>query len=220
MLNDFVRQDARPLPVILLLDVSGSMYGGKISALNAAVKEMITSFSDEESTKAAIHVSIITFGGEAKLHTPLMPAREIEYNALSADGGTPLGQAFDIAKNLLEDKTKIPSRSYRPSVILVSDGHPTDSWERKMSSFINEGRTAKCDRWALGIGNDADLNMLKSFINDPEKRVFKAEDASDISKFFRFITMSTTTRSKSANPNAVTAEVKAFDPFSSDDFDF
>ncbi|HCA19477.1 MAG TPA: hypothetical protein DEO40_02225, partial [Treponema sp.] len=34
---------ARPLPVILLLDRSGSMSGEKISTLNSAVNEMIQS---------------------------------------------------------------------------------------------------------------------------------------------------------------------------------
>ena len=35
---------ARPLPVILLLDRSGSMSGEKISTLNSAVNDMIQSF--------------------------------------------------------------------------------------------------------------------------------------------------------------------------------
>ena len=41
---------ARPLPVILLLDRSGSMCGEKISTLNSAVNEMIQSFNRAEHT--------------------------------------------------------------------------------------------------------------------------------------------------------------------------
>ena len=35
---------AKPLPVVLLLDVSGSMSGEKINALNAAVRQMLQEF--------------------------------------------------------------------------------------------------------------------------------------------------------------------------------
>src|SRR5689334_3507688 len=49
-LKDFVLQTARPLPVILLADVSGSMKeDGKIDALNEAVANMIGAFAEEEA---------------------------------------------------------------------------------------------------------------------------------------------------------------------------
>ncbi|MFW5980943.1 MAG: vWA domain-containing protein [bacterium] len=214
MLNEFVRQEARPLPVILLLDVSGSMYGEKIMALNKSVRSMIDNFADEESTQAEIHVAVVTFGGKVALHTDLKPAREIKWEDMNADGYTPLGAALDIASEIIEDKDKIPSRSYRPSVVLVSDGMPNDEdWEEKLNNFVNKGRTEKCDRWALGIGADANEAILEQFLGDREKKVFHAEDAVDIVKFFRFITMSTTSRSRSTNPNKVTDEIKQLDPF-------
>lgn len=43
-INKVVVPTAKPLPVILLLDVSGSVRGKKIAALNKAVEEMIASF--------------------------------------------------------------------------------------------------------------------------------------------------------------------------------
>jgi len=220
MLNEFVKSERRPLPVILLLDVSGSMYGGKINSLNLAVKEMIRSFSEEESTKAEINVGIITFGSNTQLHTDMQPAKNIEWTDMEADGMTPLGKALQEAKNLIEDKNKIPSKSYRPTVVLVSDGYPNDNWEGILDEFINEGRTSKCDKWALGIGEDADFDMLEKFINDREKKVFKAEDASQVIKFFRFITMSTTARSKNVNPNQIVQELKSFDPFDDKSLEF
>jgi uncharacterized protein YegL len=65
-LKDLVYQTSKVLPVILLLDTSGSMSeNGKIEQLNVAVNEMIRSFKDLESTNAQIQVAIYTFGGEA-----------------------------------------------------------------------------------------------------------------------------------------------------------
>jgi uncharacterized protein YegL len=207
MLKEFVKQEARPLPVILLLDVSGSMGGEKIESLNKAVKDMISAFADEESTQAEIHVGIITFGGEtANVHIPLTPAQKVEWKNLSASGRTPLGGALKVSKDMIEDREIISSRSYRPSVILVSDGMPTDNYEGALNAFIHEGRSAKCDRWAMWIGQDANLQVLEDFINDPEKKVYQAQDAHEIHKFFRLVTMTTTSRTRSSNPNVVSTK--------------
>lgn len=201
-MKDFTVQKARPLPVILLADVSGSMsVEGKIDALNQAVKEMIISFAQAEELRAEIHVSVIIFGGTARLLLPLTPASEVTWEPMSASGGTPLGEALTLAAGLFEDKEQIPSRAYRPTVLLVSDGMPTDAWEEPMRRFIHEGRAKKADRMAMAIGADAVETMLAKFLNDPEKQVFHAEDAAKIRDFFRFVTMSVVTRSRSNNPN-------------------
>ena len=66
-LKEFVYQNARTLPVVLLLDTSGSMYeNGKIATMNSAVNEMIEGFKSLDSTNAQISVSIVTFGGTAQ----------------------------------------------------------------------------------------------------------------------------------------------------------
>jgi uncharacterized protein YegL len=210
--QEYIRQDARPLPVILLLDVSGSMSGSKIDALNQAVREMIASFKQAASPKAEIHLAVITFGGNARLHLDLTPADSVAWTPMIANGGTPLGAALTIAKELVEDKNRIPSRAYRPAIILVSDGQPTDNWEKPMDAFTREGRSAKCDRWSLAIGSDADERMLRSFLDHPEKRVFHAEYAAAIHNFFQFITITTTGRTNSQDPNVVPPEVRMADP--------
>ena len=50
---------AKPLPVILLLDVSGSMHGNKIDSLYDAVVEMIKTFEHaiikETIIRACVH---------------------------------------------------------------------------------------------------------------------------------------------------------------------
>lgn len=122
-------------------------------------------------------------------------------------GGRRLGEAIEIAEALIEDRRTTPSPAYRPLVILVSDGVPTDSWESKLDRFINDGRSAKCDRMALGIGREAYSGAgratLERFVAGTEHEVFEAKDAGEIAKFFRFVTMSVVTRSLSQNPNAV-----------------
>lgn len=205
----FVMPKPRMLPVILLLDVSGSMsYDAKMDELNSSVREMLASFKEEQIVQADICVSIITFGSEVKIHTELMPAKDIVYTDMTAKGMTYMGRALDVAYDMIEDKTKIPKNAYRPVVVLVSDGAPNDEhWEEKLQRFVTTGRSSKCDRWSLAIGADADVGMLKKFLDHPEKEVCYVEDAADIHKFFRFISSCTIQRSQSQNPNQVAQDL-------------
>ncbi len=207
--DGFVMPKPRMLPVILLLDVSGSMsYDAKMDELNSSVREMLASFKEEQIVQADICVSIITFGSEVKIHTELMPAKDIVYTDMTAKGMTYMGRALDVAYDMIEDKTKIPKNAYRPVVVLVSDGAPNDEhWEEKLQRFVTTGRSSKCDRWSLAIGADADVGMLKKFLDHPEKEVCYVEDAADIHKFFRFISSCTIQRSQSQNPNQVAQDL-------------
>ena len=63
--SKFATTQTKPLPVCLMLDVSGSMNGQKIDELNRAVKDMLATFAPEERMEREILVSIITFGGPA-----------------------------------------------------------------------------------------------------------------------------------------------------------
>lgn len=116
-----------------------------------------------------------------------------------------MGSAFKLALKLLEDKESIPSRAYRPNLILLSDGQPTDDWEAPLEALCKSERAQKATRLAMAIGEDADEAMLKEFINDQESPIFKAHNARDIHRFFRAVTMSVTSRTASQNPDTPVA---------------
>ena len=201
-LKEFTMSSARPLPVILLADISGSMgVDGKIQALNHAVREMIEVFLDESDLRAEINVGVITFGGDARTHVPLGSTKTAKWNDLAAGGGTPMGAAFSIARELIEDRNVIPSRAYRPTIVLVSDGQPTDAWQEPLQALLSSERGGKAFRMALAIGADADHDVLKAFLAAPEARVHRADEARQIRQFFQLVTMSVSGRSRSANPN-------------------
>lgn len=217
-LKEFVMPTARPMPVIVLADVSGSMVAnGKIDVLNSAISEMIAAFTEEDDSRAEIHVSVIAFGGpSAAVHTPLCPAHDMKWEPLTAAGKTPLGRAFELARTMLEDRDAISSRAYRPTLVLVSDGVPTDNWRQPLEELLKSERASKAMRFALGIGDDADHETLKAFLSCAEGRVFEAHEARQIKNFFRWVTMSVTTRSRSATPD----NVVMIEPTDLDDFEF
>lgn len=217
-LRDFTVPTARPLPVLLLLDRSGSMAAdGKIDVLNSAVRDMLDSFSEEEGGRAEIHVAVVTFGEErAELHQTLRAASDVDWRPLTPGGRTPMGAAFDLATKIIEDRDRVPSRAYRPTVVLVSDGRPTDEWEPQLATLLNSERASKATRFALGIGADADVEMLARFVNNDRVPVFEAHQARQIAQFFDWVTMSVTQRVQSGSPDSV----EAMQPPSLDDFEF
>ena len=208
--SKFTAAKAKPLPVILLLDVSGSMGGEKIRNLNDAVRDMLEVFGDTENSETEIWVAIITFGDQVKLHQKLVSAGQIQWQDLSAGGSTPLGVALQMVKAMIEDKDIVPSRAYRPTVVLVSDGQPTDDWENPLKGFISDGRSGKCDRMAMAIGAQADETVLGKFIEGTPNGLFYSENAKQMRDFFKFVTMSVTIRTKSQTPNVI-PEAKVID---------
>jgi uncharacterized protein YegL len=246
--SKFTAHAAKPLPVFLLLDVSGSMNeivdpenvrltgktvfsdgqswelvkGGtpKIQVLNDSVRRMIDSFAAEERMETEFLVSIIVFGDSATEHLPPTPTSSVLWTDMTADGCTAMGAAFSLAKRLIENRNIVPSRSFRPTVVLVSDGQPTDGWKQPMDLLIAEGRSSRCFFMAMGIGENIDMQVLERFISrTPElaeangtairNTVFRALDADKIYEFFRKVTMSVTVRSRSNDPNSMPVSLKA-----------
>jgi uncharacterized protein YegL len=206
-LKEFTAATARPLPVIILADTSGSMSeNGKIEALNTALTDMLRAFAEQGEGRAEIHVTIITFGGTAQVHQDLAPASQVTLRPLGATGMTPMGGAFDLARDLIENRQKVPGRAYTPAIVLVSDGQPNDEWELALARLLDSERAKKAQRFALGIGADADASVLRRFLANPEGKVYGASDARQIRNFFRWMTMSVAARSRSTNPNSMVAD--------------
>lgn len=207
---------AKPLPVILLLDVSGSMHGDKIDSLYDAVVEMIKFFEHAIIKETIINVAIITFGNEVLLHTPYTPVSTLAANGISrfdADGMTPMGTALRMAKDMIEDRETTSNKIYRPAVILVSDGEPNDDWRKPMEQFVNSGRTQKCQRFSVAIGNDANRSVLRMFA-DNDASVFEADDAGEIAEKLKKISTIVSKRANSQTPNVIPeAEDVSYDPF-------
>ena len=221
-LNSYVAREPRPLPIFVLADTSGSMRGEKINELNLALREMLNALNAADDIRGIFQLSVIAFGGEVKVLQPLADIDGLVLTELSAVGNTPMGQAFEMVREMIEDRNVVSSRAYTPAIILISDGLPTDcteemyrrknyyDWE-PLVDLHNGERSSKCQRMALGIGEDADVDMLKSFIDNPEIPVIKTKDASGITKFFRWVTMSTVARMTSINPNEISVVAPIFD---------
>ena len=218
LINNYIKKEGRALPVFILLDVSGSMSGEKIETVNVALKEMINSFKKIENPKGIIELCLLTFGGnKVEVIKPLSKITDQDSYTLSASGSTPMGMAFEKVAEMIEDKDIVSSRAYTPTIVLISDGNPTDynasgksieeimTWE-SLNKVHSGTRSSKAIKLAMGIGSDVDINILKAFINNNEIPVISAKDNNTISKFFEWVTMSVSVRSVSSNPNQAQLE--------------
>jgi uncharacterized protein YegL len=221
-LNSYVAREPRALPIFILADTSGSMRGEKINELNLALREMLTALNDVDDIRGKFQLCVIGFGGDVNVLQPLADIDGLQLPELNAAGNTPMGEVFDTVREMIEDRNVVSSRAYAPTIVLISDGIPTDcseeiyhskeysKWE-PLNNLHSAERFSKSQRLALGIGADADFGMLKEFINNPEIPVIKANDASGITKFFRWVTMSTVARMNSVNPNVTSTVAPMFD---------
>lgn len=221
-LNSYIVREPRALPIFVLADVSGSMRGEKINELNLALREMLNALNNVDDIRGKFQLCVISFGGEVKIEQPLADIDGLIIPELAASGNTPMGEAFDLVREMIENREIVSSRSYAPTIVLISDGIPTDcsesvynskkygDWDSLVNLHSGE-RTSKSQRLALGIGSDADYGMLKDFINNSEIPVIKANAATGIAKFFRWVTMSTVARMNSINPNMISTVAPFFD---------
>ncbi len=226
-LNDFTITKERALPIFILADTSGSMAGEKIQAVNRAIRDMIDTLKNVDDIRGVFKVSIITFGGEDVIIQQYpTDVSIIDLNELVAEGRTPMGKAISVVTDLIEDREVVNSRDYLPTVVLLSDGYPTD-YPGKLNSNIEEylewepiqkmhqgERSKKCMRVAMSVDKDTDITMLKAFLNNGTEPML-ATDANDIAKVFKWVTMSTISRMTSVNPD----DIKSFLKFDDDDSD-
>lgn len=184
---------ARPLYMIWLLDCSGSMgEGGKIEALNNAIREVIPAVKKaaEGNPEVQFYVRAIKFSSGASWHianpTPLGEFRWVD---LSAEGETDLGQALALLAQELEALPR-DARLLPPQIVLISDGKPTDDWRGGLQALLNTPWGKRAIRQAIAIGQDADQETLRRFIDNPERSVLRADNAEQLVHYFRYVSTS------------------------------
>jgi uncharacterized protein YegL len=180
----------RPLHFIWIADCSGSMaIDGKIQSLNNAIKEAIPNMQDvaDENPNAQVLVRAVKFSDGAQWHvSQATDIADFKWDDLEAGGVTSMGRAL----TLVADQLKIPpmtDRALPPVLVLISDGQPTDDFTSGLQALMNEPWGRKAVRIAIAIGEDADQEVLKKFIGNPELRPLQANNPEALTKYIRWV---------------------------------
>ncbi|HPD40179.1 MAG: VWA domain-containing protein [Anaerolineae bacterium] len=180
----------RPLHFIWIADCSGSMsQDGKIQALNTAIREAIPHMQKvaDENPNAQVLVRAIKFSNGAQWHiSQPTPVADFRWTDLEAEGVTDMGKAF----SMVAEQLKIPpmtERALPPVLVLISDGQPTDDYQKGLQELLDQPWGKKAVRIAIAIGADADLDVLQKFIGNPEITPLQANNPEALVKYIRWV---------------------------------
>lgn len=197
---------SRPLHFIWICDASGSMADdGKIQALNNAIREAIPHMRDvaDNNPNADVLVRAVSFSSGASWHlSQPTPVAEFKWEDLSADGVTDMGLALET----VAEQLRIPPMSERalpPVLVLVSDGQPTDNFDKGLQALLDQPWGKKAVRIAIAIGADADHEVLQKFIGHREIRPLQANSPEALVKYIKWV--STAVLKSASSPASQTA---------------
>lgn len=186
---------SRRLPVYLLLDTSGSMYGEPIEAVKNGVQAMFTALRSDPYALETAHISVITFDSKAQQVVPLTEVSTVQAPNISANGCTALGEALELlAKKIDTEVTKTTHEvkgDWKPLVFILTDGSPTDDITKGIEA-IKKCKIGIMVACAAGAG--ADTSVLKQITENVV--TLDTADSSTLASFFKWVTASVSMNSE------------------------
>ncbi len=175
------------LHLIFVIDNSGSMSGQSISAVNTAIRDVMSIMPEiqEDTSDATIKLSALVFSDKAEwLSAEPQGVESFKWQDLHGDGETNLSAAYEKLSAHLKKRMnggKMPDLGgVAPIILLMTDGVPTSSdWKSKLAELQKAGWFKAALKYALAIGVDSDeaMDVLKKFTGNAETvlKVYSAE---------------------------------------------
>jgi len=199
--------------LFFVIDTSGSMDGSKIGAVNTAIEEVIPAIREvsDENADAQIKIAALEFSTGAHWITSGGPveADKFRWNYLNAAGVTDFGAACKALNEKLSTKAFMQEAtgSFAPAIFLLSDGEPTDSWDRELASLRQNNWFKAAVKVAIAIGDDANKDVLKEFTGTMEA-VLETHNSATLKKMIKFVSVrASQVASKSSDVNDTAADL-------------
>ncbi|WNI16104.1 vWA domain-containing protein [Actinacidiphila sp. ITFR-21] len=138
-------------PVCLVLDVSYSMQGPPLTAVNAALREIKQVILDDPATGEIARLAVVTFSDRAEVVLPLTDLQYANPPQLAPQGGTNFAEGLRVARQCLREGISglgKGARYHRPVVFFVSDGehNAQDDWTVPFKEL-----TARADKYGAEV---------------------------------------------------------------------
>ncbi|WP_458449213.1 vWA domain-containing protein [Fibrobacter sp.] len=211
-LEDLENNPSSRVPVCLVLDTSGSMEGDSINELNEGVRLFYDAVRSDETALYAAEISVVTFGGNASCQADFSTLEhQSDAPQFYACGGTPMGEAMNMALDMLEKRKGEYKASgvdyYQPWIVLMTDGMPNGS-QSELSRSIQRTCDLINDRkltiFPIGIGEDADMDVLARY--SPKRSPLKLQGL-NFKEFFAWLSKSVSKVSQSTPGDKVQLDV-------------
>lgn len=213
-IRDLIINSKARLPIVLLLDTSGSMTGRPIEKLEEAVQYFFEAIKEDEIAKRSAEISIISFNSIAE---ELLGFANIERQSipkLITGGTTSMGKAINIALDVLEKRKKEYSEAgveyYQPWLVLISDGEATDEVEEAIKRAQSLTVNKKLTIFSVAIGKNkkfSTLRRLSSIKSKGKKIILSVSSLADFKDFFKFLSQSVAIRTKSALSDEISLNI-------------
>lgn len=167
--QDLISNPTTRVPVCLCLDISGSMHGAPIQELTNGVHHFFDEVFNDEASRYAAEISIVTFANEANLVADFASIeRQDRTPSFSAYGGTSMGEGLNMALDALEQrKTEYQEKGvdyFQPWLVVMTDGQPNGSaveLEEAIRRTSELQQNKKLVIFPIGIGDEADMDVLR-----------------------------------------------------------
>jgi uncharacterized protein YegL len=181
----------RRLPVYILADCSGSMAGSPIESVKSGIRALHSELMGDPSAVETAYLSVITFASSAQQAVPLTEVVQFVPPDLQAGGLTALGEALglllDRMKQELRTTTQEQKGDWRPLIFILTDGLPTDSWERAADE-LKRGKSGNIIAVACGEQGAQAAETLKRVGNTV--LVMKEMTPDSFKQFFKWVSAS------------------------------
>ncbi len=160
------------MDIILMIDISGSMNGHKISAVTDALENLKESLVNYNYDNGPVRICVQFFSRDVSWfnEVPIL-IEDFQWEEPFCTGLTSLGLACSSLCEFLQN-TEL---SKIIKIILISDGCPTDDYDEGLNRLRELTIFNTSYRYAIGLGEEADIPSLVKFTNDIDK-VFRVTD--------------------------------------------
>ncbi len=171
----------------VVLDVSSSMSGAKITEANAAVAALVTELADPKN-RGAFSITTVIYAEQAKVHLALKRVAEVRPEELAAKVGemgawTNITAGLTTGLEVIEKSLAEKGTWARPVVVLLTDGqHNRGPAPENIAGTIK----GKADLLAVAFGADADLAMLERLATSPQ-HALRCGNGAELRKFFQMV---------------------------------
>lgn len=185
----------RRLPVYLLIDTSGSMFGEPIQAVENGLKVLVSTLRSDPYALETAYLSVITFDNSARQIVPLTELAQFQEPQLNATGCTALGEALSLLSDRVDQEvtktTPMKKGDWKPLVFIMTDGEPTDDLRKGIDDMKKRkfGMVVAC-----AAGPNANTDTLKKITECVVQ--LDTADSATIKAFFKWVSASVSSGSQ------------------------